>query len=266
MPHPLFPMHKQIRCGTRFERDGRRAGYRFIAGVDEVGRGALFGPVLAAAVILDPTRPIPGIRDSKQLSPSVRETLACEIRRSAFSWAVGSVEAAEIDRINIYQASRLAMKESVLRLDPSPDLLLVDALHLDLDIPQISIIRGDSLSVSVAAASILAKVARDLLMRQWDRVFPQYGLARHKGYPTPAHKSILQQLGPTPLHRRSYAPVRNAVGTGLPPDPERTEELRNLRQGDLLDGYRAMTLDTEREAEAQERCEGLITDADNQEE
>ena len=260
-------MTKQIRCGTRFERDGRRAGYRCIAGVDEVGRGALFGPVLAAAVILDPARPIPGIRDSKQLSPGARETLACEIRRSAFSWAVGSVDAAEIDRINIYQASRLAMKEAVLRLDPSPDLLLVDALHLDLDIPQISIIRGDSLSVSVAAASIVAKVARDLLMCQWDGVFPQYGLARHKGYPTAAHKSMLQQLGPTPLHRRSYAPVQSAAEqmkllAGSTPDADRTEELRNLRQGDL----RAMTLGTEREAEAQEWCEGLITNADHQEE
>ena len=208
---------KQISCGTRFERDGRREGYRSIAGVDEVGVGALFGPVVAAAVILDPARPLRGIQDSKQLAPEVREKLSREIRRSALAWAVGSVDAAAIDQINIYQASRLAMKQAVLGLNPAPDLVLVDARRLDLDIPQISIIRGDAISVSIAAASIVAKVERDSLMREWDRLFPQYGLARHKGYSTPAHKKILLELGPTPLHRRSYAPVR-AAEKNLRPD------------------------------------------------
>ena len=191
-----------------------------------MGRGALFGPVLAAAVILDPSRRIPGIRDSKQLSPDRREKLASEIRRHAVSWSVASAEAAKIDEINIYQASRLAMRDAVLGLSPEPglllpDLLLVDALHLDLDIHQISIVKGDTLSVSIAAASILAKVERDGLMREWDRIFPQYQLARNKGYPTPAHKAMLREHGPTPLHRRSYAPVSAAATAhaGAQPGP-----------------------------------------------
>jgi len=197
-----------MRCGNRFERDGWRDGYRLIAGVDEVGVGSLFGPVVAAAVILDPARAIRGIRDSKVLEPEVRERLAEKIRGAAIAWALGSVEAAEIDRINIYQASLLAMRQAVMALNVLPDLLLVDARRLNLDIPQISIIHGDAQCVSVAAASIVAKVARDATMREWDRVFPQYGLASHKGYATPAHKKALQELGPTPLHRTSYAPVR----------------------------------------------------------
>jgi len=197
-------------CSSRFERNGRRDGYRLIAGIDEVGVGALFGPVLAAAVILDLAKPIRGIRDSKVLDPGKREALAAKIRQSALGWAIGRVEAAEIDQINIYQAGRLAMRKAVLRLNPSPDLLLIDARQLDLDIPQISIIHGDALSVSIAAASILAKVERDSLMREWDRVFPGYGLARHKGYSTPDHKRVLRDLGPTPLHRLSYEPVRAA--------------------------------------------------------
>ncbi len=171
----------------------------------------MFGPVLAAAVILDPAHRIPGIQDSKQVSPSERERLAVEIRRRAVAWAVGRVEADEIDRINIYQASRRAMREAVLGLNPPSDLLLVDALRLDLDIPQISIVKGDARSLSIAAASILAKVERDGLMREWDQVFPQYQLARHKGYPTPLHKAKLREYGPTPLHRRSYEPVRQAA-------------------------------------------------------
>ena len=215
---------KRIRCGTSFERRGLRAGYRSIAGVDEVGRGALFGPVLAAAVILDPSHRIPGIRDSKQLSPDRREKLASEIRRHAVAWSVASAEAAKIDEINIYQASRLAMRDAVLGLSPEPglllpDLLLVDALHLDLDIPQISIVKGDTVSVSIAAASILAKVERDGLMREWDRIFPQYQLARNKGYPTPAHKAMLREHGPTPLHRRSYAPVSAAAAAHADAQP-----------------------------------------------
>ncbi len=190
-----------------------QAGYRSIAGVDEVGRGALFGPVLAAAVILNPSHRIPGIQDSKKLSPGRREKLACEIRRYAVAWSVASADAAKIDEINIYQASRLAMREAVHRLNLVPDLLLVDALHLDLDIPQNSIVKGDALSVSIAAASILAKVERDGLMREWDRVFPQYQLASNKGYPTPVHKAMLRKHGPTPLHRRSYAPVAAVAHT-----------------------------------------------------
>ena len=185
--------------------------------MDEVGRGALFGPVLAAAVILDPSRRIPGIQDSKRLSPKQREELAAEIQRHALAFATGSVSAAEIDQINIYQASRLAMRKAVSQLVPPPDLVLVDALRLDLTIPQVSIIKGDALSVSIAAASILAKVARDSLMREWDRMYPHYQLARNKGYPTPSHRALLQEHGPTPLHRYSYAPVAAATrSAGIP--------------------------------------------------
>ena len=198
-------------CGTRYERQAWRAGHRRVAGVDEVGRGALFGPVLAGAVILNPADRIRGLQDSKRLSSQQRETLAAEIRRRALAWAVGSVDAAEIDRINIYQASRLAMRKAVLQLIPPPDFLLVDALRLDLAIPQIPIVKGDALSISIAAASILAKVERDALMRKWDLVFPQYQLGRHKGYPTPAHQAKLREHGPTPLHRYSYAPVSAAA-------------------------------------------------------
>ena len=204
-------MKTRSSCGTRYERQAWRAGRRRVAGVDEVGRGALFGPVLAAAVILDPEDRIRGLQDSKRLSPQQRERLAVEIRRRAMAWAVASVDAAEIDRINILQASRLAMRQAVLGLDPPPDLLLVDALRLDVAISQIAIIRGDALSVSIAAASILAKVERDALMREWDRRFPEYRLASNKGYPTPTHCAKLREHGPTPFHRFSYAPVAAAA-------------------------------------------------------
>ncbi len=215
-------MRQRTRCGTRYERRAWRAGHHQIAGVDEVGRGALFGPVLAAAVILDPAKRIRGLQDSKRLSAPERERLATAIRRSATAWSVASVDAAEIDRINILQASRLAMRKAVLALDPPPDLLLVDALRLDLAIPQLAIIRGDALSVSIAAASILAKVERDALMREWDGEFPQYRLASNKGYPTPAHRAMLREFGPSPLHRLSYAPVAAVVSPSelLLPFPE----------------------------------------------
>ena len=213
-------MRKQLRCGTRFERDGWKQGYCWIAGVDEVGIGSLFGPVVAAAVILDPARPIRGLNDSKQLTPEAREDFSEKIRNSALAWAVGMVEAAEIDRINIYQAALLAMKKAVLALSVPPDFLLVDARRLSLDIPQTSIIKGDAQSVSIAAASIVAKVERDAMMCEWDQVYPQYGLASHKGYATPAHTKALRELGPTPLHRISYAPVRNAAGQSQDDPPQ----------------------------------------------
>ena len=209
---------KRFRCGTKYERDARNQGYCSIAGVDEVGVGALFGPVVAAAVILDPARPIRGVRDSKVLDAEDRETLAEKIRHAAIAWSVGSVEAAEIDRINIYQAARLAMKQAVMALGVPPDFLLVDARRLDLEINQLSIVHGDAKCVSVAAASIVAKVTRDAMMRDWDRVFPDYGFASHKGYATPAHKKALRELGPTPLHRVSYAPVRAAAQFEMWPD------------------------------------------------
>lgn len=178
-----------------------------VAGVDEVGRGSLFGPVVAAAVILDRSYRLRGLRDSKLLLPERREMLAPRIRDHAIAWAVAAVDAARIDQINIYQASRLAMREAVLRLQPSADHLLVDAVKLDCEIAQRAIIHGDALSASIAAASILAKVERDRMMCEWDTVFPEYGLASHKGYSTPRHLAALLEYGPTPLHRQSFAPV-----------------------------------------------------------
>lgn len=203
------------RCHDNYERVARAMGYRRIAGLDEAGRGCLFGPVYAAAVILDEERPIRGLRDSKQLTPARREELAVLIRERAEAWAVASVDAAEIDRINIYQASRLAMKRALERIIPPADYLLVDALKVDVAAPQRALIHGDARSRSIAAASILAKVSRDKAMRERDRVYPGYGLARHKGYGTPEHLRALRERGPTPEHRFSYNPVRRAAG--LPP-------------------------------------------------
>ena len=193
---------------STFEAAARKLGYSLIAGADEAGRGSLFGPVYAAAVILDKANPIRGLRDSKQLSRERREVLAERIRERALAWAVATADASEIDAINIYQASRLAIKRAVSMLLPPPDYLLVDALQIDLDIPQEGIIHGDALSPSIAAASILAKVDRDACLCEYDRRYPQYGLAKHKGYPTPEHLEALALHGPTPHHRMSYAPVR----------------------------------------------------------
>jgi len=198
---------KTLRCTLRYEKKAWASGARMVAGVDEVGRGSLFGCVVAAAVILDPAYRIRGLRDSKLLLPERREVLAERIREHAVAWAVAAVDAARIDQINIYHASRAAMREAVLRLSPAADHLLVDALRLDCEQPQIPIVHGDALSASIAAASILAKVERDHMMCEWDAVFPAYGLASHKGYSTPKHLAALREFGPTPLHRQSFAPV-----------------------------------------------------------
>lgn len=198
---------KKLRCTTRYEKEAWRAGAQLVAGVDEVGRGSLFGCVVAGAVILDPAYRIRGLRDSKLLVRERRELLAERIREHAIAWAVAAVDAARIDQINIYQASREAMREAVSRLTPTADHLLIDAVRIDCDLPQKPIIHGDALSASIAAASILAKVERDRIMREWDAVFPAYGLAAHKGYSTPKHLAALRELGPTPLHRQSFAPV-----------------------------------------------------------
>lgn len=198
---------KRLRCTLRYEKKAWGSGARLVAGVDEVGRGSLFGCVVAAAVILDPAYRVRGLRDSKLLLKERREVLAERIREHAIAWSVAAVDAARIDQINIYHASRAAMREAVLKLAPAADHLLVDALKLDWDVPQQAIIHGDALSASIAAASILAKVERDRMMCEWDSVFPAYGLASHKGYSTPKHLAALRELGPTPLHRQSFAPV-----------------------------------------------------------
>lgn len=201
---------KKLRCTLKYERKAWQRGAHLVAGVDEVGRGSLFGPVVAAAVILDPGHRIRGLRDSKLLLAERREILAERIRRHAIAWAIAAVDAARIDQINIYQASRLAMREAVIHLDPIPDHLLVDALRLDCEHPQQAIIHGDALSASIAAASIIAKVERDRMVSEWDPVFPFYRLASNKGYSTPYHIAALRQYGPSPLHRQSFAPVWNA--------------------------------------------------------
>src|SRR5579863_8104715 len=198
---------KKLRCTLRYEKKAWESGARLVAGVDEVGRGSLFGCVVAAAVILDPAYRVRGLRDSKLLEAERREVLAERIREHAIAWAVAAVDAARIDQINIYQASRVAMRDAVAQLTPCADHLLVDAVKVDCDVPQKAIIHGDALSASIAAASILAKVERDRMMREWDVVFPAYGLASHKGYSTPKHLAALREFGPTPLHRQSFAPV-----------------------------------------------------------
>jgi ribonuclease HII len=202
---PKLPRWK---CQGILERELRARGFEFIAGADEVGRGSLFGAVVAAAVILSPGAPIRGLNDSKQIEPERREVLAGRIRERAIAWAVAAVDAATIDRINIYEASRLAMKIAVRQLSPAADFVLVDAVPLDLPLPQQPLVQGDERCHAIAAASIVAKVYRDACMRVWDEVFPAYGLASHKGYSTPEHCRAIEQFGPTPLHRLSFAPVR----------------------------------------------------------
>ena len=183
-----------------------------VAGVDEVGRGPLAGPVVAAAGILDPERPIEGLVDSKKISEKKRERLALEIREKALAWALGRAEVEEIDEINILQASLLAMKRAVEQLQPAPDRALIDGNRCPmLSCPAEAIIKGDETVEAISAASIIAKVARDQEMLALDADYPGYGLARHKGYPTKAHIEALQMLGVTQIHRRSFGPVKKLL-------------------------------------------------------
>lgn len=198
-------------CSSRYERQARQAGWMRIAGLDEAGRGALFGPVVAAAAILDPKRVIRGLDDSKKLSPERRAELAPLIRERAVAWAVAQVEPSRIDAWNILQASRQAMTIAVSQLTVRPDYLLLDAVTLDVPLEQKSLVHGDARSVSIAAASILAKVARDAVIEEWDASYPQYNLRSNKGYGTPDHLEALRVHGPTPFHRYSFAPVREAT-------------------------------------------------------
>jgi len=205
---PKKPGRKSWKCQGILEDELRTRGFRFIAGADEVGRGSLFGAVVAGAVILSPDAPIRGLNDSKQIEPGRSEAFAERIRERALAWAVAAVDAATIDRINIYEASRLAMKMAIGQLQPTADFVLVDAVPLDIPVPQQSLIQGDERCHAIAAASILAKVYRDRMMCEWDRFYPEYGLANHKGYHAPEHMAAIRRLGPTPLHRFSFAPVR----------------------------------------------------------
>lgn len=187
--------------------------YRIIAGVDEVGRGPLIGAVVTAAVILDPNNPIEGLADSKKLSEKKRLALAAEIKQKALAWALGRAEAEEIDKLNILQASLLAMTRAVQALRIRPQFVLLDGNKIpnDLDIPAQAVVKGDSLIAEISAASILAKVARDQEMEELDRQYPEYAFAQHKGYPTKLHLEKLTALGPLPQHRRSFAPVRKVL-------------------------------------------------------
>ena len=193
----------------KFETELINNGYNLIAGVDEVGRGPLAAGVLAAAVILDPNNPIPGLNDSKQLTEKKRILLAKEIEEKALFYSYGYVDVNIIDQINIYQASKLAMLKALSYLKTKPDFILSDAMPLtEQDIPFEAIIKGDSLSASIAAASIIAKVKRDEIMEKFARIYPGYGFEKHKGYPTKLHLEKLFELGPCPLHRKTYRPVK----------------------------------------------------------
>jgi len=199
-------------CGWTLERAARERGALRIAGLDEVGRGPLFGPVVAAAVILHKSCHLPGLTDSKKLSEKKRNELDPEIRANAVAWAIAVVDAETIDRINIRQASLLAMRRAVEQLALTPDYLLIDGRDtIDWDCPQQAVIQGDATSFSIAAASVLAKVHRDRLLVELDREFPGYGLAQHKGYCSPEHVAALARLGPTRLHRKSFHPVAQTL-------------------------------------------------------
>ena len=188
-----------------FELACQQSGYKQIAGVDEAGRGALAGPVIAAAVILPIDCPLEGLNDSKQLSPKQRDRLCDEIHRVAIAVGVGAIDNQVIDRLNILNATLLAMKEAVENLIPQPDYLLVDGLYLpQIDVPGKAIPKGDSRSYSIAAASIIAKTTRDKLMLALDRTYPNYGFFKHKGYPTSQHRQAIAKFGASDIHRRTF--------------------------------------------------------------
>jgi ribonuclease HII len=196
-------------CGLVFEELAWSDGFKTVAGIDEVGRGCIAGPVIAAACILDPSKGLPeGLNDSKQVAPERREEIAAELKEICMAFAIGTVEAEEIDRINILEATKVAMRQAIAALSPAADYLLVDALQLKgVPIPQRSIIKGDSVSASIAAASILAKTYRDQLMRSYDTAYPHYGFSGHVGYGTKIHLEAIRAHGPCPLHRMTFRGV-----------------------------------------------------------
>jgi ribonuclease HII len=195
--------------GLDFENLAVVEGFRFIAGVDEVGRGCLAGAVVAAACILDLSKPLPeGLDDSKKLTAKRRELIAEELKQTVLAYSIAQIEAEEIDRINILQATKKAMRLAIENLQPQPDFLLIDAVQLkEISLPQKAIIKGDQISASIAAASILAKTYRDRLMSELDRIYPEYGFAKHAGYGTRAHFDAMKIYGACPLHRKSFRGV-----------------------------------------------------------
>jgi ribonuclease HII len=217
---------QRLRKLLRYESALWADGVLHVAGIDEAGMSPLAGPVAAAAVIFAPGSRIPHIDDSKKLNAATRNDLAVEVKKIAVAWHVGFAEVEEIDTINIYWAGLLAMRRAVEGLSLKPQHLLIDARRLkDLPTPQQAIIRGDGKSLTIAAASILAKTARDALMCRMDAQYPGYGLAQHKGYPVREHLAALKKLGACPIHRRSFAPVRSILGLPpLPPWPNHASE------------------------------------------
>lgn len=208
---PLVHRGVALRCDTAFERQAYAAGHARVAGLDEVGRGALFGPVLACAVVLGRDFDTRGLDDSKRLTARQRERQAQRIRAEAQAFALGSASVEEIDRLNILRATHLALRRALAGLQPPPDCALVDGLEVpDLGLPTRAIVKGDALSVSIAAASIVAKVERDAQMRAAEADFPGYGLGHNMGYGSAAHREALRRLGPTGQHRRSFEPARQA--------------------------------------------------------
>jgi len=209
---------KDYTCTRQFEAQAFRQGWRLVAGCDESGRGSLLGPLYAAAVILDPDQPIHGVDDSKKLTPEVRMELAAEIREKAVAFRVVAMTAVEVDELNVYEASRQAMLRALAALQPAPDYVLTDAMPLvrtgdaqKFVLPHRAIIHGDARSVSIAAASILAKVDRDAHLELLDRLYPQYQLARNKGYGTAEHLEALARFGPCPEHRKTFQPVKDLL-------------------------------------------------------
>ena len=204
---------QRLRHLLKFETELWAQGFARVAGVDEAGVGPLAGPVVAGAAILPKGYKLRELDDSKKLDESTREQLAEQIKADAVAWAIGLAEVAEIDSLNIYHASLLAMRRALEALPVKPDFVLADARTIpNCPAPQRGIVRGDSLSASIAAASILAKTARDAMMLDFDRQYPGYGLAGHKGYPTPQHLAALRKMGAVPIHRRSFRPVREVLG------------------------------------------------------
>jgi len=239
---------QRLRQLLRFESALWAGGVLHVAGVDEAGMSPLAGPVAAAAVVFTPGSRIPGVDDSKKLDAATRDRLAVEIRTSAVAWSVAFAEVEEIDSINIYWAGLLAMRRAVDGLSPMPQHLLLDARRLkDLSIPQQAIVKGDSLSLTIAAASILAKTARDALMHKLDTEYPGYGFAKHKGYPVRAHLAALERLGASPIHRRSFAPVRTILGLPpLPPWPKPGEFRHGSEEARPLSGQARLHEDAHR--------------------
>ncbi|KPL82157.1 ribonuclease HII [Thermanaerothrix daxensis] len=218
----LAPFEVPASPNLTFERRLWAQGARLVAGLDEAGRGAWAGPVAAGCVILPPEEKVlahlSGLRDSKQHTPAQRERWAERIRGIALAWGVGMASVEEIDRLGILPATRLAMMRALEAAAWRADYLLIDALRLpELDLPQLALIKGDQRALSIAAAAVLAKTARDARMREYDAQYPGYGFAHHKGYGVPAHRAALARLGPCPLHRHSFAPVRQALAATPPP-------------------------------------------------